>query len=166
MTHPEAVLNHLVETKWVTLREAQQKLFVPRRGRTHLVLWQEVKQAFGGWDLTVTLLSVGKGRQVKLGAPEGLPGESHQRFRAAVPPPLLRTERCLWCERVCSSVYPGHYGTERSLGASLQLCSASTATATAPALFAGFEAKQNLSVAEDGVRMFVKRDLCLWEGTR
>lgn len=107
------------------------------------------------------LLSVGKGRQVKLGAPEGLPGESHQRFRAAVPPPLLRTERCLWCERVCSSVYPGHYGTERSLGASLQLCSASTATATAPALFAGFEAKQNLSVAEDGVRMFVKRDLCL-----
>lgn len=41
--------------------------------------------------------------------------------------------------------------------ASLQLCSTLMTTAAAPAFYAAFEAKQNVSMAEDGIRMFVKR---------
>lgn len=61
-------------------------------------------------------------------------------------------------ECIRSSAYLGNYGAKCSLRASLQLCGARTTTATAPAFYAGFEAKQNVSVAEDGVRMFVRRD--------
>lgn len=49
--------------------------------------------------------------------------------------------------------------------ASLQLCSTLMTMAAFPAFYAGFEAKQNMSMAEEGVRMFVKRDICekVWD---
>lgn len=43
--------------------------------------------------------------------------------------------------------------------ASLQLCSTLMTMAAFPAFYAGFVAKQNMSMAEEGVRMFVKRDV-------
>lgn len=96
MTRPKALPSHLVETKWVIPREAQRKLFsAVCKGRTRVFLSQEVKQAFGGWDLTVLLLSVGKERQVKSRAHEGSPGESHQRFLLRFP--LRCSERGAAC---------------------------------------------------------------------
>lgn len=104
------------------------------------------------------LLSVGKGRQVMCKAQEGFPGESHQRFPTLLlgrtklamvgVNPLLCMYRGLWHWRfrfvTCNS-------------ASLQLFSSHMDTAAAPAFCAGFEAEQNMSVAEVGVR--IKRDV-------
>ena len=119
VTHLRAIPNCLVETKWVTLREAQRKCFSAVCKETGPCLWpflaQEVNQAFGGWDLTVPLLlSVAEGRQGEAGEIESWRGVAWwilSEIPAAVPPTLLRTKGCLWWEWICCSACLYSYGT-------------------------------------------------------
>lgn len=93
---------------------------------------------------------------MKWRAHEGLTGESHQRF-------LLRFPlRCSELGAACGGSESAPLRISRIMTleipfvtqtctpcASLQLCSALTTTVAAPAFYAGFEAKQNISMAED-----------------
>lgn len=110
---------------------------------------------------TALLLSVGTGRQVKRRAQEGMPGESHQRFPAAFPSLLLRRTRLVVVavnQLLCTS---WSRGTRESFITQIHAPCASSAAlltlAAAPAFYAGFESKQNVSVAEEGMRdVFVR----------
>lgn len=100
-------------SQWLTLRPHQIILWKPselhwgsseealfsclqRKGMIHLFLLQEVKKAFGGWDLTVLLLSVGEGRQGEAGEIEsswGIAWWISSEISCCVPPLLLRRTR-------------------------------------------------------------------------
>lgn len=156
MTHPKATPNTLVERNQENYTEgsAEEALF-----RSYLFLLGEAKPAFVGWDLQHCCslwVRAGKQRQVKRRAHKGMPGESHQRFLAAFPSLLLRRVR-LVVVAVNQLLYVSlNRGTRDSFITQIHTPCASSAAlltlAAAPAFYAGFETKQNVSVAEEGMR--------------
>lgn len=170
MTHPKAIPNHVVEAKSITLREAQRKLF-------SAVCIEKAGLIFSGLEKSSELLenrieqhccclwvrAGGKERQVRERAHEEMPAKSQQRL-------LLQSSFCssgdlraacgesrsaplnIWWIMALESTFVTQ---SCSPCASLQLCSALVATAAAPVFYTAFEAKQNVSVAEDGTRILV-----------
>lgn len=84
-----------------------------------------------------------------------MPGESHQRFPAAFPSLQLRRTRLVVVavnQLLCISL---NRGTRDSFITQIHTPCASSAAlltlAAAPTFYAGFETKQNVSVAEEGI---------------
>lgn len=85
-----------------------------------------------------------------------MPGESHQRFPAAFPSLLLRRTRLVVVavnQLLCMSLNRGTGDCSiTQIHAPCASPAALLTLAAAPAFYAGFETKQNVSVAEEGVR--------------
>lgn len=96
---------------------------------------------------------------MKRRAHEGMPGESCQRFPAAFPSPLLMRMGLVVVavnQLLCISL---NRGTRDSFITQIHASCASSAAlltlAAAPAFYAGFETKQNVSVAQEGMRYVI-----------